>query len=154
MILSFIAAVALDASAGGTLLDLPREPVPALAGEALVIETAGPGDGTAAVRGALLLPPGAHYDAATGRFTWTPEPTHAGEHRLELWAVSGSGSESGSLTILVESPVSGNDAPVTFGGCDCQRVPEPASSPQTGAASLTAGALAAMLARRRRMLGP
>ena len=59
-------------------------------------------DGDAITRTASGLPEGAAYNAATGAFTWTPEPHQVGEHNVTLRATDGKLATLHTLRLRVD----------------------------------------------------
>lgn len=134
-IITYAIATGLAAASAGLLLHV-EDPLEVRAGTPVIVELAGPGDGTPVVYGAVDLPPGATFDETTATFLWTPREEHEGEHRFTVWAVSAVGQESVPVGILV-GPADGRSARLRFGGCDCNREPEPAREAELAGHGLT-----------------
>ncbi len=59
------------------------------------------GDGDMITYSASPLPPGANFDAQTGRFSWTPNPFQAGDYTLTFAASDGNASSSETVKLAV-----------------------------------------------------
>ena len=119
-------AAGLAVPSGTLLLRETGGPIELQAGSPVEIAFAGPGDGTFVTYGATSLPPGARFDPETATFEWTPSEEHHGEHRFTVWAVSAMTQESVAIHVLVTAD-GRETGRIRFGGCDCNREPEPVS---------------------------